>query len=61
VRFSNAGSKGKEGKEGVAAGDRVIASGMQRVRKDVTVDAEEMKDRPPAPKMPLVRLLADKK
>jgi multidrug efflux pump subunit AcrA (membrane-fusion protein) len=48
--------KGKEAKEGIAEGERVIISGMQRVRNGVQVDAE-MKAAPPSPDVPLVRLL----
>jgi membrane fusion protein, multidrug efflux system len=33
-------AQGKEGTEGLALGDRVIVSGMQRVRKGLVVDAE---------------------
>jgi membrane fusion protein, multidrug efflux system len=33
-------TKGKEGVEGLALGDRVVVSGMQRVRKGLVVDAE---------------------
>ena len=33
-------AKGKEGTAGLALGDRVIVSGMQRVRKGLVVDAE---------------------
>jgi RND family efflux transporter MFP subunit len=52
--------KGKEGKEGLTPEDRVIVSGMQRVRNGIAVDAE--KQPPPAPpEMPLVRLLQEKK
>jgi multidrug efflux system membrane fusion protein len=49
--------KGKKGKEGVAQGERVIISGMQRVRNAMKVEAE-MKPPPAPPQMPLVRLLA---
>jgi RND family efflux transporter MFP subunit len=48
--------KGKEGKEGLAEGERIIVSGMQRVRKGIEVDAE-VQAPPPPPDMPLVRLL----
>jgi RND family efflux transporter MFP subunit len=50
--------KGKEGKEGLAEGERIIVSGMQRVRKGITVDAEMQAPAAP-PQMPLVRLLAE--
>jgi RND family efflux transporter MFP subunit len=50
--------KGKEGKEGLTVGDRVIVSGMQRVRRGIAVQPE-MQAPPPPPEMPLVRLLAE--
>jgi len=50
-------AKGKEGKEGLAAGDRIVISGMQRVRSGISVDAD-LKPPPPPPRMPLVRLMA---
>src|SRR5262245_26591949 len=50
-----------EGKEGITPGERVIVSGMQRVRNDIMVDAEPSKEQLPAPKVPLVRLVAEKK
>jgi RND family efflux transporter MFP subunit len=50
--------KGKEGKEGLTESDRIIVSGMQRVRKGVAVEAE-MQPPPAPPHMPLVRLLAE--
>jgi RND family efflux transporter MFP subunit len=49
--------KGKEGREGLAAGERIIVDGMQRVRKGSRVDPEVQPLQPP-PEMPLVRLLA---
>jgi RND family efflux transporter MFP subunit len=49
---------GKEGKEGLSEGERIIVSGMQRVRKGVEVEAV-MRDPPAQPHMPLVRLLAE--
>ena len=52
-------AKGKEGKEGLTVEDRVIVSGMQRVRNGVPVDVE-MKESPAPPEMPLVRLLHGK-
>ena len=48
--------KGKEGKEGLAKGDRIIVSGMQRVRNGTVVDPEEQTP-PSPPEMPLVQLL----
>ncbi len=48
--------KEQEGKEGLAEGDQVIVSGMQRVRNGLQVDAE-MRAPPPPPKMSLLRLL----
>jgi RND family efflux transporter MFP subunit len=49
---------GKDGKEGLSEGDRVVVSGMQRVRKGLLVEPENQA--PPAqPHMPLVRLLAE--
>jgi RND family efflux transporter MFP subunit len=47
--------KGQEGKEGLAEGDRVITSGMQRVRKGSAIEAE-LAAPPPRPDLPLVRL-----
>jgi membrane fusion protein, multidrug efflux system len=58
LRVIRAPEKGKEGKEGLSEGERVIVSGMQRVRKGVRVDAE-MQDPPAPPGMPLVRLLRE--
>jgi RND family efflux transporter MFP subunit len=52
-------AKGKEGKEGLAEEERVIVSGMHRVRKGVRVDAEGQAP-PPPPDVPLVRLLERK-
>jgi RND family efflux transporter MFP subunit len=51
--------KGKEGKEGLSESDRVIVSGMQRVRKGLHVVAD-MQAPPPPPEMPLVRQLAQR-
>jgi RND family efflux transporter MFP subunit len=48
--------KGKEGKEGLSPGERVITSGMQRVSKGKAVEAELQPPLPP-PDIPLVRLL----
>lgn len=49
-------TKGKEGKEGLANGDRVVVSGVQRVRAGSPVDPEDQP--PPAmPDMPLLRAL----
>jgi RND family efflux transporter MFP subunit len=48
--------KGKEGKESLTEADRVIVSGIQRVRKGMAVDAETQTPTPP-PEMPLVKLL----
>jgi RND family efflux transporter MFP subunit len=60
LRAIKAPEAGKEGKEGLSEGERVIVSGMQRVRKGVAVDAEVQP--PPAPPgSPLVRLLAERK
>jgi membrane fusion protein, multidrug efflux system len=49
---------GMEGKEGLKMGERIIVQGMQRVRKDSVVEAEDQAP-PAAPHMPLVRLLAE--
>jgi len=46
---------GQAGKEGVAPGDRIIISGMQRVRQGLKVDAENQAP-PSLPEMPLVKL-----
>jgi multidrug efflux system membrane fusion protein len=56
LRVVRPAQAGQEGKEGLAEGERVIVSGMQRVRKGVQVDAE-MQEPPTPPGMPLVRLL----
>ncbi|MFO0967240.1 MAG: efflux RND transporter periplasmic adaptor subunit [Gemmataceae bacterium] len=47
--------KGKEGKEGLSEGERIVVAGMQRVRKGVQVDVEMQKS-PEPPRMSLVRL-----
>jgi len=49
-------AKGKEGKEGLSKGERVIKGGMQRVRTGAQVQAK-METPPKAPESPLVRLL----
>lgn len=49
--------KGQEGKVGLKEGERIIVSGMQRVRNGVQVDVE-MQAPPSPPDVPLVRLLA---
>ncbi|MFL5340178.1 MAG: efflux RND transporter periplasmic adaptor subunit [Gemmataceae bacterium] len=49
--------KGQEGKEGLSPEDRVVVSGMQKVRNGVTAEAD-LQSPPPPPKMSLVRLLA---
>jgi RND family efflux transporter MFP subunit len=56
LRVIRAPEKGKEGKEGLAEGERVIISGMQRVKNGTIVDADEQ-PAPPPPKMSLVRLI----
>jgi RND family efflux transporter MFP subunit len=56
LRVIRPAEKGKEGKEGLTEGERVIISGMQRVRNGIPVDAE-MQTPPPLPQMPLVQLL----
>jgi multidrug efflux system membrane fusion protein len=56
LRVIKPAEKGKEGKEGLTVGERVVVSGMQRVRPDLQVDAEDEAS-PPPPQMPLVRLL----
>jgi RND family efflux transporter MFP subunit len=48
--------KGQEGKEGLSEGERVIITGMQRVRPNVEVKANK-KDPPKPPESPLVKLL----
>jgi RND family efflux transporter MFP subunit len=59
LRVIKAPAAGKDGQEGLREGDRVIVSGMQRVRNGVTVDAETHP--PPAPpEVPLVQVLAKK-
>ena len=48
--------KGKEGAEGLSVSDRVIVSGMQRVRKGIVVD-EETQPTAALPENPMIRLL----
>ncbi len=48
LRVIKPARKGKEAEEGLAPGDRVIVSGMQRVRRDATVQAT-LKDPPKPP------------
>ncbi len=53
-------AKGKEGKEGLAEGESVIVSGLQRVRKGMVVEPE--RQAPPAPPdVALVRLLESRR
>ncbi|HWY86034.1 MAG TPA: efflux RND transporter periplasmic adaptor subunit [Gemmataceae bacterium] len=54
-RVMRAPAKGKEGKEGLSLGERVIIIGMQRVRAGTQVDAE-METLAAPPEMPLVGL-----
>jgi multidrug efflux pump subunit AcrA (membrane-fusion protein) len=54
-RVIRAAEPGREGKEGLATGDAIVVSGMQRVRDGVQVDAEAQA-LPPPPEMPLARL-----
>lgn len=49
--------QGQQVKEGLVEGERIIVSGMQRVRNAIAVDAE-MQPPPPPPEMPLVRLMS---
>ena len=53
-------AKDQEGKVGVKEGERIIVSGMQRVRNGVQVETENQAP-PPPPHVPLVRLLAQRK
>jgi RND family efflux transporter MFP subunit len=55
MRVIKPAARGKEGKEGLVEGERVIIVGMQRVRSKTEVRAE-LKTPPPAPKSPLVEL-----
>lgn len=48
--------EGKAGKEGLSVGDRVIVSGMQRVRKGLVVDPQLQPPGTP-PENPIIRLL----
>lgn len=48
--------EGKESKEGLTSGDRVIVSGMQRVRKGIVVDADTQPLGAP-PDNPMIRVL----
>lgn len=52
--------KGKEGKEGLTLADRVIISGIQRVRKGMAVEPDVQTPEAP-PEMPLVKLLGQRK
>jgi RND family efflux transporter MFP subunit len=60
MRVVKPAAAGTEGKEGLSPTDRVIISGMQRVRNGVAVEAEAEKA-PPPPDVPLVKALAQKK
>ena len=55
LRVIRAAEKGQEGKEGLAKEDRIIISGMQRVRSGIQVEPE-MQAPPTPPQMQLVRL-----
>ena len=55
LRALRAPAAGKEGKEGLTLDDRIIVSGMQRVRKGTVVDAQ-MQAPPAPPELALVRL-----
>jgi RND family efflux transporter MFP subunit len=57
LRVIRPASKGKEGKEGLAPGERIVISGIQRVRSGVRVTAD-LKQPPAPPQMPLVQLMA---
>jgi RND family efflux transporter MFP subunit len=59
LRVIKAPAKGKEGKEGLAPGERVIVSGMQRVRRGIQVEAA-LKPPPRRPQSPLSKLLTPK-
>jgi RND family efflux transporter MFP subunit len=52
--------KGKEGKEGLAPGERVIVVGQQRVRQGTQVKAT-VQPPPRPPEVPLVKLLAERR
>ncbi len=56
LRVIKPAEKGKEGKEGLSNGERVIVSGMQRVRRGAQVQAT-MQAPPKPPESPLSRLL----
>jgi membrane fusion protein, multidrug efflux system len=60
LRVIRPAEKGKEGKEGLAVDERIIISGMQRVRKGTVVEAEAQPP-PEPPHMALVRLIAEGK
>jgi len=55
-RVIQAPAKGQEGKEGIALGERVIVSGMQRVREGAEVTAT-LQPATALPQSPLVKLL----
>jgi RND family efflux transporter MFP subunit len=56
LRVIRPAEKGMEGKEGLARGERIIVSGVQRVRKGTVVEAD-VQPPPAPPRMALVRLL----
>jgi membrane fusion protein, multidrug efflux system len=60
LRVIRPAEKGKEGKEGLAVDERIIISGMQRVRKGTVVEADAQPP-PEPPHMALVRLIAEGK
>ena len=56
LRVIKPAAKGKEGQEGLSAGERVIVSGMQRVRPGTQVEAKRQAP-PKRPGSPLSKLL----
>lgn len=60
LRVIRPAAKGKEGKESLVEGERVIVSGMQRVRKGTQVEVQ-VQPPPAPPHMALVRLIAEGK
>jgi RND family efflux transporter MFP subunit len=59
LRVIRPAAKGKEGKEGLAVGERIVVSGVQRVRARATVEVE-LQPPPAPPEIALVQLMARK-
>ncbi len=59
LRVIKPAAKGQADKEGIAAGDQVIISGMQRVKEGVPVEAK-MQPPPKKPGSPVVKLIRER-